>query len=214
MVTSNSMHSSHHSLPSSVHLFVYQSPSSTKTGSLRASMLATAWLLLISHWKARPKRLLKRLASDVAQRHLYVHDLGHHSTQHMNIATNVLLPVCSFGFLLPGSVCETNGRNRRQSNSVLNPHTGATLCSICDWAHREDDDNDDNDSTTKPDWGSQLPGSDTGCSDPKSMVWLPSFYRWENYNLEKLRLLSNVTQLIGCIVWLYLIKCPKDTWIK
>lgn len=127
---------------------------------------------------------------------------------------NVLLPVCSFGFLLPASMCDTNSKNERQSNSVLNPHKGATLCSICNWAHREDDDSDENDSATKPDWGSQLPGSDTGCSDTKTMIWLPLFYRWGNHNLEKLRVLSNVTQLIGCIVWLYLIKCPKDTWTK
>ena len=53
------MHSSPHSLPFSVHLFVYQSPSSTKTGSLKASMPVTAWLFLVSHWKAGPKRLLK-----------------------------------------------------------------------------------------------------------------------------------------------------------
>ena len=59
MVTSNSMHSSHHSLSFSVHLSVYQSPSSTKTGSLRTSMPVTAWLFLVSHWKAGPKRLLK-----------------------------------------------------------------------------------------------------------------------------------------------------------
>lgn len=50
----------------------------------------------------------------------------------------------------------------------------------------------------------------TGCSATKTMIWLPLFYRWGNHNLERLRVLSNVTQLTGCMVWLYLIKCPKD----
>lgn len=49
-----------------------------------------------------------------------------------------------------------------------------------------------------------MSGSDTGSSDTIRWVWLPWFYRWGNYNSEKSRIPSNVTQLVGCMVGFYL----------
>lgn len=153
----------------------------------------------------------------MAQGHLYAHNLRQHSTQHTNITTRCP-GACALppAFCFPASACETSGRNKRQSNSVLHLHKGATVCSIHDWAKNDGDDSDENHSVTKT-TGLLVARLRHGLLWYKStirQVWLLLLYRWGNYNLEKSKVLSKVTQLVGCMAGLYLITCPKGKRIK
>lgn len=100
--------------------------------------------------------------------------------------------------------------------TVFCTSTREQLCGIRNWAKNDGDDSEENHSATKT-TGLLVARLRHGLLWYKStirQVWLLLLYRWGNYNLGKSKILSKVTQLVGCMAGLYLITCPKGKRIK
>lgn len=132
----------------------------------------------------------------------------------MNIATKCPA-ACLFLRLCCQDQCvKPTAEIEDRATAFLNPLREATLCSICDWAHRKMMTMMTWRQQYKPDWSSQLPGSRYRLLWPKvySMITFRTC-RVGNYcrGIWETPLQCHTAHRL--LFGFYLIKCPKDTWI-